>query len=188
MKQLTLLGLLALMLAFSACDDDDDGFQFDPELMHYDGANANAPFLPTGNVEVAAQFRNNAMDFYRGKRIDAVQLFIYDVPESAKLILYGQGNGDEPGPILYQQEIADDLDPDAWNTIPLTQPLDMPDDELWIGLQLPDGGNQQVIGCDSGPAQDGGDWMYQEPDEEWRTFRERSTDNINWNIRASVTD
>ena len=188
MKQLTLLGLLAAALTFTACDDDDDMFQFDPTLMHYDGTNANAPNLPPGNVELAAQFGEDAMDFYSGKKIDGVQLFIYKVPDSARLVIYGAGNGDEPGPILYQQEITDNLQANGWNTISLTQPLDFPSDELWIGLQIPDGGGIQILGCDSGPAQDGGDWMYEESDEEWRTFRERSTDNINWNIRASIAD
>jgi len=188
MKQFTLLGLLAVLLAFSACDDDDDGFQFDPELMHFDGANANAPLLPPGDVEVAAQFGKDAMNFYQGKRIDGIQFFIIGVPEVSRMLLYGKGNGDQPGPIIYQQDITEELDPNGWNYITLTQPIDMPSEELWISLQLPNVGNIQVIGCDAGPAQEGGDWMYEQSDGEWRTFRERSGDNINWNIRASVTD
>ena len=52
----------------------------------------------------------------------------------------------------------------------------------------PDGELIQAMGCDAGPSISGGDWMWQESDGEWQTFRERSTDNINWNIRASMTD
>jgi hypothetical protein len=46
----------------------------------------------------------------------------------------------------------------------------------------------QSIGCDAGPAAPDGDWLYQDSDQEWQTFRQRTGESINWNIRGKVTD
>jgi len=188
MKQIIILSTMVLAIAMSSCDKDDDGFQFDPAVMHYDGVNANAPVLPTGQVELAAQFKSDAMNFYAGKKVDAVQFFIFGTPAVSSLVIYGKGDGSSPGSVLFEQDISDDLEANGWNVIVLDPPLTLPSDELWISLKLPDGENIQSMGCDAGPAISGGDWMWEESDGEWKTFRERSTDNINWNIRASMTD
>ncbi len=188
MKQGILILLALSVLTFIACDDDDSGFQFDPELMHYDGVNANAPVLPPGEVELAAQFKSDAMDFYAGKSIDAVQLFIYEEPvETATLRIYGPGSGNLPGQVLAQQQL-NNLEANGWNIIELDTPVEFPSDELWIGVYFPEGGQIQVLGCDAGPRQDGGDWMYEQRDQQWLSFIQRSGDNINWNIRAMVID
>jgi len=188
MKHILILTTVIFAFAFSSCDKDDDGYQFDPAVMHYDGVNATAPFLPTGKVEVAAQFKSDAMNFYAGKKIDAIQLFMFEVPNVSSLVIYGKGNGSSPGAVLYEQDISDDLVANDWNIILIDPPLTLPSDELWISFKLPDGEDIQSMGCDAGPAISGGDWMWEESDGEWKTFRERSTDNINWNIRASMTD
>ena len=184
-----LLALLAVsILTFTACDDDDDGFTFDPELMHFDGVNANAPILPPGEVELAAQFGRDAMEFYAGKQIDAVQLFIYQEPAApASLRFYANGPGNLPGQLLHQQQLTG-LQPNGWNIVELDTPVEFPSEDLWISVYFPEGGQIQVLGCDAGPRQDGGDWMYQEPDQTWQPFSQRSSDRINWNIRAMVTE
>ena len=128
------------------------------------------------------------MTFYQGRKIDAISYFIYNVPSVSTLIVYGKGNGNAPGNILHQQDISADIDVNRWNTIVLADPIDLPDDEIWISIQFPDGESSQVIGCDAGPARTGGDWWYEQAIGEWRPFRQVSGDNINWNIRASITD
>ena len=188
MKRIFLFSVVITALSLAACKDDPPSYNWDPQLMHVDGVNANAPFIPPGTVELAAQFGKDAMDFYAGKKIDAVQVFIFEVPTICDLVFYGKGDGNTPGAQIYSQTIDDALDADSWNIIELDQPLSFPTDELWISVRLEDAAGMQVVGCDSGPAIDGGDWMYQSSDNDWLTFRERSTDNINWNIRASVID
>jgi hypothetical protein len=174
-------------IAMISCNKDDDGFQFDPAVMHYDGVNATAPFLPAGKVELAAQFKSDAMTFYAGKKIDAVQLFIFEKPAEASLVIYGKGNGSNPGNVLYTQDISSDLEDNDWNIIELDSAFTLPSDEIWISLLMPESGGVQVLGCDAGPTISGGDWMYEDSDKEWRTFFERNTvDRINWNIRASI--
>ncbi len=189
MKQFLIFSALILAIGISACDKDDDSYPYDPAVMHYDGINANAPVLPAGKVELAAQFKSDAMSFYAGKKIDAIQFFIFEVPDSASIVIYGKGNGSNPGAELYEQDVTDKLQSNAWNVIVLDAQFELPSDEIWISLKMAETGNVQVLGCDAGPTISGGDWMYEDSDEEWKTFFERNTvDRINWNIRASMTE
>jgi hypothetical protein len=189
MKKVLILSTLVLAIAFSSCKKDDKGFQFDPAVMHYDGVNDTSPFLPVGKVELAAQFKADAMEFYAGKKIDAIQFFIFDTVAVSSIVIYGKGDGSNPGAVLYEQDISNGLKPNDWNVIPLDTLFDLPSDEIWITLKIPDGKNYQVLGCDAGPAISGADWMYEQSDGEWKTFLERSTNtSINWNIRASMTE
>ncbi len=189
MKQLLILSAVILVVAISSCKKDDPGFQYDPAVMHYDGVNATAPVLPAGEVELAAQFKSDAMNFYAGKKIDAVQFFIYETPAAASVVIYGKGTSSSPGNVLYEQDISDDLVANDWSVIQLDSLFALPNDEIWISFKLPESGNKQVLGCDAGPTIPGGDWMNEESDGEWKTFFERNTvDKINWNIRASITD
>jgi hypothetical protein len=185
MKQVAILTTIFLLFSY-ACKEDTIDFDYDPGVMHYDGVNANAPFLPAGTTEAAARFPEKVLDYYRGKQIEAVDLYIYDLPESSTLIFYGSG-GSRPGIMFLEQDISNALDSSSWNTIPLDTPFPVPAfGDLWISLRMQDPSSLQVIGCDAGPNKEGGDWLYQSDDREWRTFRDRSTDNINWNIRAIV--
>ena len=190
MKSIWFPVLCALCIGFVSCNDDD-GFVFDPELMHYDGANANAPFVPDNAavVEYAAQFGQDAMSFYSGKEIDGIQFFLYEIPDSVEMLFYGDGPGDEPGPQFARIPLdTAALQSDGWNIFNLNGTIPLPADEMWVSLKVFNSQGKQVMGCDSGPAQNVGDWNYESTDNQWLTFRERSTDNINWNIRVSMTD
>ena len=180
--------LLLTLTLFVACDDDPV-IDFDPNLMHLDGENNTAPFLPQGIAEAAARFDAETLAQYAGKRIDNVDYFIYDLPDAAEIVIYGKGQGNEPGPILYESIITTALVGGGWNTIPLLEPLELPSDELWITIKMDIGtAGTQVIGCDAGPAEEGGDWLFESTDNQWRTFRSRSGSDINWNIRAVMID
>lgn len=185
MKQL--LFLSAILILASACKDDVIDFDYDPGLMHYDGPNANAPILPVGTNEAAAKFHPEVLDLYEGKQIEAVELFIYNTADLCELVFYGSGGENTPGTVLFQQDVTAQLDTFSWNTVQLNSPLAIPSNgDLWISLKTTDTEALQVIGCDAGPNREGGDWLYQSNDGAWRTFRERSPDNINWNMRAVI--
>ena len=180
--------LFALILtAFAACKDDVIDYDYDPGRLHYDGVNDRAPNLPIGTNEAAAMFPSEVLDLYENAEISAVQLYIYEVPQNATLIFYSGGNGNSPGGVLIEKEITNQLSPNSWNTIDLDEAFPIPGSgSLWISLKVTDQEVKQVIGCDAGPSKSGGDWLYQSDDGEWRTFQSRSTDSINWNIRAVV--
>jgi hypothetical protein len=179
--------IAAMCLVLFACKDDMIDFEYDPGLMHYDGPNANAPFLPIGTNEAAAKFHRDVLKLYEGKQIEAVDLFIYDLPDACSLVFYGSGGNNTPGAELFTQDISSDIDSSSWNAIVLDTPFAIPSSgDIWIALRVTDTESLQVIGCDSGPTRDGGDWLYQSDDNLWRTFRDRSPDAINWNIRAVI--
>ena len=180
--------VLTISLAVVSCDDDPVLPDLDPDEMRYDGANNSAPILPTGDAEAAIRFNGQTLDFYAGKKIDAVQYYIYNPPAVAEIVIYGQGSGNTPGAVLYEQTITSALGANSWNTIPLLSPLDLPTGEVWIGIRMEIASTSQVIGCDAGPAQEGGDWLFQSSDNAWLTFRGRGGESINWNIRAKVID
>jgi len=174
-------------MLFLACKDDVIDFDYDPGSMHYDGVNANAPFLPAGTTIAAAKFPHNVLKLYDGKQIETVDLYIYDLPASAILVFYGTGNNNSPGTKLFEKDISTEIDTFRWNTVTLDTPFQIPaSGDLWIALRVTDPEALQVIGCDAGPNKEGGDWLYQSDDEQWRTFRDRSPDDINWNIRAMI--
>jgi len=179
--------VFGVFLMLAACKEDMIDFDYDPGLMHYDGVNANAPFLPTGMNEAAAKFHADVLKLYEGKTIEAVELYIYDVPTTCSLVFYGSGNNNTPGSLLFEKDITAQLDTSTWNTIPLDTPFAIPTaGDIWIALRSTHDEPLQVIGCDAGPTKDGGDWLFQSSDGQWRTFRDRSPDNINWNIRAVI--
>lgn len=170
------------------CKDDPITYPFDPNVMHYDGVNNDAPVLLSGAVETAVQFEKDAMDFYKGKKIESIQVFLFEVPTTFSIIIYGKGNGNAPGPVLYTQSYSEGLQANSWNTVPLDAPLILPADEVWISYRIADGGNVKTIGCDAGPGETGGDWIYEASTGEWTTFLEKTDGqvDVNWNIRAKV--
>lgn len=181
-----LITLLALTIVVS-CSKDDLDFDYDPGIMHYDGPNANAPLLFAQTNTYAAMFPRGVLRQYESERIDAVQLYIFNIPESSVLIFYRDGSGGRPGDKLLELDITAELRDNQWNTIVLPEPFAIPSSGgLWIALQVTDTKSIQVMGCDAGPNRDGGDWLHQSDDSQWRTFRDRSGDSINWNIRALI--
>jgi hypothetical protein len=191
MKNIILLTLCAAVY-FTACKDDVLDFEYDPGRMHYDGPNFTAPFLPAGTTEASAMFPDKVLDLYEGKFIDGIELSIYDIPEACTLIIYGDGSGNTPGPVIYEEDIRSILEPGdgemgKWNTITLPSPIPIPSSgDIWVALRSTQSVATQVIGCDAGPSKDNGDWLYESSDGLWRTFLDRGGDDINWNMRAVI--
>lgn len=185
MKHL-LVFLIFGVLVLAGCNDDETDVDFDPDVMHYDGFNASAPFFPAGTKVAAARFTTDITRLYEGKSIEAIRYYVYGIPSSCQLVIYGDGQGDSPGTVLYQGDITGDLIQNSWNTIPLPQPFAIDGSEIWIALRMEIVTPGQVIGCDEGPAVEGGDWLFESSDNQWLTYRTRDGTSINWNIRAMM--
>ena len=57
---------------------------------------------------------------------------------------------------------------------------------LVYGFDMPKRNN---LGCDAGPTDGGGDWLFRDSDGEWDSFRQRAGgESINWNIRGIITE
>ena len=186
MKKL-FVSAVCIATLFSACKDDLLDFDYDPGRMHYDGANLTAPLLPAGTTEASAMFPHKILDLYKDQQFDGIELAIYDIPEACTLVIYGDGTGNSPGAVIYEEDILPILEANDWNTITLPSPIPIPaSGDLWIALRSTQSTALQVIGCDAGPSKDNGDWLYQSNDGLWRSFLDRGGDDINWNIRAVI--
>jgi hypothetical protein len=122
---------------------------------------------------------------HAGKKLKQVQFFAGQFPPVCKVKIYGNGTSSAPGALLYEREVTGALVQD-WNTHTLTTPVDLTGEGIWISIFVTHaaGGTNRSIGCDSGPAKEGGDWLFSSTDGSWRTYRQRTNESVNWNIRG----
>jgi len=92
-----------------------------------------------------------------------------------------------PGAILNTQLITN-ASPNSWNTITLNEPFLLDGSSVWVGIEVTHDQQQQSVGCDAGPADSNGDWLYDEETMTWETFSNRTSgaESVNWNIKAIV--
>ena len=185
MKYPLLILLLCSLFTFSCSSDGDE-----PEgdvILNFDGDNFTAPTLAAGLYEFAVRFPASTTSRVVGKQLIKVSFYLYEAPSELTVTLSPDATASTPGDFILRQRVSN-LRTNSWNTITLTQPYTFVDNEaLWVGIETVH--NQeflQTVGCDEGPANPNGDWLYAEADNEWKTFRERNTDSVNWNIRAIV--
>ena len=190
MKSIKYFGLLLAFLSIIACGDDDDS-----TTLRKDAGNVTAPAFPAGEYEAAVAFSSNDLADHIGKKITELSVYVYQQPVSARINVY-QGAG---GPtsiannIIYSASIANAFNPNSWLKHSPLEDLTISGEELWVTLSFDQSdGQYQVIGCDSGPNEAGGDWVYYSSDGIWDTYTNRSfnqsgqAESINWNIRLSV--
>lgn len=185
MKISHLLFLFSLALLTAACGDDDGN---DANVLRYDGNNQSAPALDPGQHELAVYFPASAMAEHVGKKLIEVEYYAGQAPDLLKVRIYGPGSSNEPGNIITGQDydVTSRVTGDpSWKTLILSPPLDITGEDLWIGLFVNHLVTKQSIGCDAGPRQEGGDWIWSTTTQTWETFIDRTgTESVNWNIRG----
>ncbi len=187
MKHINLffLALLCIVLGLTSCSDD--GEPSGSNILNYDTENATAPTLATGFYEFTIRFTNRELSPVQGKKITAISFYLYDIPSEVNITFSPDQTISQPGEITYNENLSN-LRANAWNTVTLKTPYDIDGTSFWIGIQVDLPRLMQTVGCDAGPAKSNGDWLYSDEDKDWRTFRERTSDSVNWNIRATVGD
>lgn len=186
MKKLWTITLLFL-LAFVACNKDNDNEPSGDNILSLDGPNQTGPVLAAGDYEAAARFPASETSRFTGRSLDEVTWFMGIPPASCAVKIYGAGSGDTPGALLYSASIpVNSIQTPAWNTHKLAQPVSIDGEELWISIAFTHAQQQQSIGCDAGPNRTGGDWLFNSNDNQWLPYTQRSPANINWNIRGIV--
>lgn len=178
-----LLILMSCMLVLSCGDDPEEDI-----ILNYDGDNVTGPVFNPGAYVTAARFPANVMGIYTDNVLTAVQIYIVETPSSARLvILSGDGNSGAPTGEITGQSLGI-LTQNSWNTIQLNQPYTIDGSEIWIGIDFSVNSSIMVTGCDAGPANTNGDFLFQDSDNVWTTFRElTTTESINWNIRGVLS-
>jgi len=191
-KVLSILALV-VVISFSSCKEDEpdlpvEGTDYE---LRYDGGNDTAPPLPPGNFETGIRFDAGEDGNVAGVELFAVRYYIRNKPNSAELNVYSGGIG-EPDVLLYSEEIIDEISSNSWNDHTLSAPLELDGDDLWITISYNQSDNDRVIGCDSGPRNNGGDWHFDAqvgPNGTWDTFGPGwGGDPVNWNIRGQIRE
>ena len=189
MKKAFLILSLVFPILFIACNDDEPEVDISADL-HYDSVNFAAPELDPGTHSAGVFFPASSMQTYSGKNLEEIVFFLDDLPSSCIVQVYRNGTGNIPGQSLYSIDITTNLASNSWNFHTLETPVPLTGEDLWICLQVTHGSIIGTVGCDPGPATTNGDWILSSPENEWITLREKTADevNINWNIRARISE
>lgn len=169
------------LLTMTACKDDDEA---DSGVLNHDGENITGPLLTAGTWQFAVQFPSSQTDDFNGFRMTKIDYFFGAQPAEATLYVYEGGSANQPGNILYQADITNNIQIQNWTSHRLATPITIDGQELWIGIECLLTADGQSLGCDDGPAENGGDWLYSDEDNEWQTYRYRTNESVNWNIRG----
>ena len=189
MKPIYLLILAVVGITTLSCGSDDEPIPSDKTVLNYDGDNFNAPTLPQGLYEIAVRFPSVVTRNVEGRSIEQVSFYLYNAPAQLFINISPDFTPTLPGDILNTQQVTL-LDANSWNTVTLDQPYPLDGSPVWIGIEVSLDSQMQSVGCDAGPANANGDWLYDEDNREWDTFRSRTNDgeSVNWNIRAVISD
>lgn len=183
MKKYTFL-FCCLALMMSACKDDEDN----TNRLFYDDGNVSGPLLQTATWQAAVRFTPAETAEFSGLRLTEVEYYMGPAPAGSDILIYGPGVNNNPGDLLYQAAVGNSIRQNSWNTHRIATPIDITGQEIWISVGLVHQQDQQSIGCDAGPADTNGDWLFSSIDGQWRTYRERTNEDVNWNIRGVVEE
>jgi hypothetical protein len=180
--------LLILISVFSMISCSEDRLSTGPDdyTLGYDGPNSISPNLPTGQYELAAQYPSAVTTPLAGQSITSIAFYLYDLPRTCEIRVYGQGSPDQPGAPIYSANILSDLKRNRWNYHNLSVPVELKGEDVWVSIRFSHNSDQQTLGCDAGPRNINGDWSFFSSDNTWLTFRARTNADINWNIRCKV--
>ena len=181
-----LLFFLSLSLLIISCQKDDDDVV---TLRHDSGLNA-APFLLAGEYILASRYTANDLSSYQSRKLDGVQFYLQNTPNQCEVRVYSGSNGDEPGSLVYSENVTVDMTANSWNEHLLSTPVDITGDDLWIAVWIRLNAEEATVGCDVGPAVTNGDWISSDTDNLWTTYRDFTSPqvSINWNIRGIVSE
>jgi hypothetical protein len=156
--------------------------------IHYDNDYSNAIGSANTDFIIATKFNEYIMSPYVGDAIAQVKVYINNatVGNTGTVIIYNGGSSSAPGDLLYSSSPVH-VNPNSWNTIPITDIILIPPSDLWIGFEAKSGptGSHSWAGCDSGPNDPDGQYIYF--GGSWRTLTSLGASfTYNWNIRAVI--
>ena len=192
MKKLLLL-FLSIAILLPACRDDDVNDNL--SVLQYDGDNVSSPVFEQGTSVAAAFFPASFVASRSGSQIQDFEFFLRDIPARTIVRIESNGPNDVPESILYELDVTTNVQGNSWNRIEFDNSanfIDVPSDGVWLTVEVRhDNDGERSIGCDAGnPVNPNGDWVYSDIDNQWRTLRDRTGNqvNINWNIRANLAN
>ena len=188
MKYVLPFALLCATLFLTACQSDDDATPFSDGYFHYDGSNNTAPNLDPGEHEAATRFTANMLADFKGQHIKEIEYFMAFPPAATQIKIYSSNGGNVPTNLLYTANVSNGITETSWNTHTVTRDIIIGEEDIWVSVALSHDIRMQSIGCDSGPANSDGNWLFQSVDGEWKTYQARTNESINWNIRMQLEE
>jgi hypothetical protein len=178
--------LILLLIGAFGCSNDDS--PANPNLLNFDGPNATSPALPIGDYEAAAHFNANFVADYQNKELIAIDYFMYNIADRVEVRVSESLGSSLPGNIIFSRDVTNEIIPFSWNTVNLGAPISI-SGGLWLSVYFENSvDNLQIIGCDGGPGQANGDWLYDSFDDQFASYRSRTGESINWNIQGVLQD
>lgn len=165
-----------------AYDNNDDA----EYVLHYDGENADNGIGSSagGTFEVAARFPAATMAAFNGSTLDEVRIFLNDAGSDAKVKIYKDGaTGDQPGDLLGEQTFTGNVA--DWTNVALGTPISLDGSGIWIAYEVTLGPAIYALGCDAGPHDPNGQWIYS--GGSWAKLADLAPSlTYNWNIRGVI--
>ncbi len=190
MRSLVITTLLFLSIGLVSCDKDNNNGPDIPdnlEVLNYDAANFDAPFLPAQTYESGVRFSPTRLAPYLGKNLVSVYYYFKELPQSARIKVYTSSGGLEPTQLIYDAPLTN-FTGFAWNSHTLTTPYNIQSTDLWVTIEYTQISDGRILGCDPGPAVLDGDWHWDASDSTWTPLVTRTNGalDINWNIRLAI--
>jgi Secretion system C-terminal sorting domain len=156
--------------------------------IHYDNDHVNAIGSANTDFIIAAKFNQYILSPYVGDAIAQVKVYVNNptVGNTGVVKIYGAGTLSEPGDLIYSSSSVH-VDPNSWNTIPIPVLVTVPPSDLWIAFEATSGpsGSHSWAGCDSGPNDPDGQYIYYSGS--WRILTALGASfTYNWNIRVVI--
>ena len=155
----------------------------DGVILNYDGANVDAIGLIAGGTFYgAARYPSEMVAPYGGYVLESVDLYINDIPDAIKLMIWDAGTTTSPGSLLHEQVFTPAAS--SWNTVVLDEALAVSGADLWVGVMMTHEAGSYILGVDGGPPNMDGNWLTDDGIS-WEHLSDYGL-NSNWNIRAKL--
>jgi hypothetical protein len=154
--------------------------------LNYDGNYFDAPTLAAGNYKAAVKFDAARMSSYKNDEIAEMWFYILQKPYTFKISIYESNGGGNPDSLLFRKSVLGTLVENSWNQYVFDKPIKITGKEIWATLEFQTSVEQKIFGCDAGPAANNGDFLWDETDSLWNTYRQRTGESVNWNIRLAI--
>ena len=156
--------------------------------IHYDSENANSIGSANSDIIIAVKFPQELLAPFEGKALTHIKVYISNNPvgSSGVVKIFSAGSYFVPGEAIYSSSPVH-VDSNSWNIIPISDFILIPPTDLWIGFEARSGpsGSHAWAGCDSGPNDPDGQYIYFRGDWFQLTALGASF-TYNWNLRAFI--
>ncbi|MFP4555515.1 MAG: carboxypeptidase regulatory-like domain-containing protein [Bacteroidales bacterium] len=153
-------------------------------LLHYDDENFSSIGLTNGGTLIGlAYFTGEIIQDYQGYGVKQVITYVNDLPAGEYEIRIYEA-GEEPGELLYAEDVSEQLEEASWNTFELSSAFEIPEEGVYVGFSVAHAGGQYPAGVDEGPADINGDIASLDLGETWSHLANAGFGN--WNIRIYV--